>query len=321
MATYAPIPDTDIDSGSPINVSLATRWSRNCEAIAEGDPTAPKIQADAIAALPPTVVGRTQLITGLEEEAGPGVKTLSASSGYGFLPQLRRNDGSFAGYWSLFGGSGVNNGVIWSEINAYGQDRIVTADTGSGEVFLRVRYISSSPPYDFGDGIVGRFVYAEVDKNGEVVASWNADDPPWYKNIARGWRVKDAAGDILILEPKSQLPYMFRDAQNDPAKMAAYVDALQGLEWHWRKLTMADKMQCCDTRPDPFDGETQDPSNRIVLLDPPSNILHRIQEAMEIDDDLSPSALLHSGYLKITDAVSRAGPVGVAVHGLKWRKK
>lgn len=55
MTTYSPISDGEVDAESPVTDLLLQRFRDNPIAIAEGDPTAPKIQT--IALQPPTGAG------------------------------------------------------------------------------------------------------------------------------------------------------------------------------------------------------------------------------------------------------------------------
>lgn len=72
MTTYTEINDTEIESGKPVTESLVTRLAKNVLAIQEGDPTAPKIQPNAIP---------DGLVTAVASVEGSGGLTLNFDHG------------------------------------------------------------------------------------------------------------------------------------------------------------------------------------------------------------------------------------------------
>ena len=49
-------------------------------------------------------------------------------------------------------------------------------------MYGRQRYVTSSPPYNMGDGEAAGFLFALVDQAGEIKAHYFAEDPPWAYN-------------------------------------------------------------------------------------------------------------------------------------------
>lgn len=59
---------------------------------------------------------------------------------------------------------------------------IYAASAPSATALGRQRYVTSSPPFDMGDGEVGGFMFAKLDKNSNVLSTYIADVPPWGYN-------------------------------------------------------------------------------------------------------------------------------------------
>lgn len=329
---YANIPDGDIDADSPGNVSLFTRLRDNPEAIALGLALATRIQTGAYAAasvdqaaVGPGAIHRDELSTGTEQHSTAGapssaVFTLTAADGYSFLPQLQAAPDRVTFWDTGASGSVLSwNGSSFGDVT--GNIRATTTAGGFGTFYIRFRYVSSSPPYDFGDGAVGRFVYAEVDRSGNIIRTSDADDPPWSGRIIKGRKRQDReTGKTYIWRPKTPLPGRWGECAGNPEKMVDYVAAIErGIDWGWVELTAEMKLSDMRHRPLPWPSK-MDPSNSQIIIDPPSDILHRIQEVMSIDPDISPAHLLNDGYLSIQNtSLQRKGPPGVTVHGISWR--
>jgi hypothetical protein len=71
-------------------------------------------------------------------------------------------------------------------------------------------YLQASPPYDLGDGEIPLFVFALINPDGQPILTFVAPDPPW--------------GSPYVLKPK--MPSTLDEALSDPAKMQAYLAAL-----------------------------------------------------------------------------------------------
>lgn len=322
MTTYTAIANGDIDSESPINVTLMTLIRDNPIAITEGSSGAPKIQLAAMdtdsvnqAAILAGAVHQGELSTGTEEEtaSGSGLKTaiFTSPGGYGFFPEIKQSGGG-ASQWITSG----SNIVMYSSSASYGTQTISMENTANQTMYVRIRYVASSPPYDLGDGEVGRFVYSEMEPNGDIARVWNSDDPPWRMNITKGPRRYERDGTIYTKIPAMDLP-RWGDCVGDENKMDGYVDELKNGVYKWVKLDNEMKIAPMSSRPSPW---AHDEENTVVMVDPACDLLHLIAERMKCDEDLSPAALLHQGYLKIDNTqINRRGPPGVPVHGIRWK--
>ena len=66
-----------------------------------------------------------------------------------------------------------------SEQSTIGFDNDASINTTA---YMQQRYVTSSPPYDMGDGEAAGFLFALVDQNGDVKSHYFAEDPPWAYN-------------------------------------------------------------------------------------------------------------------------------------------
>ena len=81
----------------------------------------------------------------------------------------------------------------------------------AGTVYAKQRYIQASPPYKIGDKIWNHFLYMLVNSMGDVVASYEAEDPPYAYN-GSPHNTKDSIERIMAV------PHPFADYHSrDPA--------------------------------------------------------------------------------------------------------
>jgi hypothetical protein len=102
---------------------------------------------------------------------------------YGFYPVLSAS--SSLGYIGLCSATmleGSGSGSGFSNIS-YISLTADPASPGSPTTLSALqRFVTSSPPYDLGDGDVGGFIFVLVNSAGDVVSHYAADAPPWAYN-------------------------------------------------------------------------------------------------------------------------------------------
>jgi hypothetical protein len=80
--------------------------------------------------------------------------------------------------------------------------------TITGTASAQQRYFNASPPFDHGDGAVAGYVFVLVNKNGEAVAHYAADVPPWAYNGPTNIRPD-------FIDPASGVKYRRKDSRRD----------------------------------------------------------------------------------------------------------
>lgn len=177
---------------------------------------------------------------------------------YGFFPQIKGDSvgtGGMAIFWS--GSSSYTTGLFLYEIDIPSpavigstQKSLGANSGGSGlTCTARQRYVTSSPPYALGEGIVSSFLFAMLDPSGNVVSHYFAEDPPWAYNgptqtfadyfdpqtghkyrLKRTKRKKTNALDILSGKDKAFIPdERSFDQKLQDRVFAAKVEALRGV--------------------------------------------------------------------------------------------
>ncbi len=327
--------------GAVLTSSQMNQLQANFAAMAAGDSGAPEIEEPAMAdnsistrtyvagsvdqtAMGSGAVHRDELSTGTEEEstnadaAGGTEEVFTSQGGYGFFPELRISSATAEA--QIITDAAANDRIFYSSGSSYGTLNIRLRCTNVARTaYLRIRYINSSPPYDLGDGEIGRFVYAEIKPNGDIIRVWNSDDPPWRKDVITGKLYKDRKTEkTYVYRPTIDIKRWGEIADNK-IEMDNYISALKNITWEWVELTNADKIRPMVKRPSPWQNKNS-AQNTQIIIDPVSPILHNIQELMNVDNDISPAALLHEGYLKIgNEPLNRATPPGVQAYPIKWR--
>ena len=93
---------------------------------------------------------------------------------YGFYPQVKQASGA-AGITAT-----IANLVV--SVGSYVTNIALNRSASAGEVFAQQRYFQASPPYKIGNKKWGHFLYVLVNSQGDVVASYEAEDPPYAYN-------------------------------------------------------------------------------------------------------------------------------------------
>lgn len=306
---WTTIANSLIDTGKAIRSSIAYALRDNPIAIANGDSGAPRIQDAALDTGSATSAGQTwvnariaagslgqgKLNTSMGEVSttNSSYTTLVLPGGeYGFYPQVRGSGTSGGASFNAQIASAVSHASYFTRIS-------LQQATGAIAVYAQQRYINSSPPYNLGDGDVPLFVFAMVDSNGDVVATYSADVPPWGYNGPT--RVTADRIDHKTGRKFQRRCYLCRESG----------------EIVRDEIEVTHEIKNADMAliPHPFLGNDLT-GKSIILLDPVETLdLLDLHEAGE-----SVADLLTQKYLSIDNGgVKRAGPAGVSPVAVKWK--
>lgn len=306
---YSAIAGSEIDADSPITAGLMTKLRDNPEAIALGLSGATRIQDAALdtgsatsagqtwvnARIAAGSLGRGQLNTSMGEvsAASSSYTSLVLPGGeYGFYPQVRGSSTTGGASFSAQIASAVSHASYLTRIS-------LQQASGSLTVYAQQRYINSSPPYNLGDGDVPLFVFAIVDGNGDVVATYTADVPPWGYNGPT--RVTADRIDHVTGKKYQRRCYLCRE------RGEVVRDEIE--------VTHEIKNADMGLIPHPFLGNDLT-GKSIILLDPVETLdLLDLHEAGE-----SIADLLTEKYLTVGNGdIKRACPQGVQPVAIRWK--
>lgn len=181
---------------------------------------------------------------------------------------------------------------------AYQVFAIVNNPAGGRTAHITYRYIQSSPPYDLGDGEVGGFVFLTVDRNGDVLSTWIAPDPPWANNGPTRTSADhiDASGQKFVR--RRIVPKDLKRALGSRSRGPDLVP-----------LTHAIKNADMPLIPHPFASPGPDVA-AIVLADPMDARIRRLLEFQEDGEDMNTP--FHRGLFRVSnEALGRSTPPGV----------
>lgn len=226
---FTSIPTSAILSGKPITEQLMGWYRDNDDYlkalfhISTGH-THDGVTADdgpPISAVAAAAIAQAELKTAMGEVSRTGSgghKTLPGGQ-YGFYPQIKVGTNVDCTYYIglLYQGESYSTN-IWIDPSATG---------GTG--YAQQRYIQASPPYKIGDMLWGHFVFVLRNlSTGKIVASYQAEDPPWAYNGNPNYP-KD---DVRRIQ---EIPHPFADYRiKDPA-----VDGLEVALLDLRTFDMA----------------------------------------------------------------------------------
>lgn len=231
---------------------------------------------------------------------------------------------------------------------SYANRVFISGDTegGANAVFAQQRYVTASPPYDYGEGEMDAFVFAMLEKGtGNVLATWTAIDPPWAYNgptktkadafkCSRSGALFTSVQSALGAGAKNVVPVQFRPKCSNTRKEAMklggahlqqYLDELRSGNMELQAVTMARKMRDMAVLPHPF--FSADPNlHEVVLLDPQAQLCRSLIAFTSYDEGDGDTAadLLHGGNIKIDNedlkqTKGRKGPKGVMIVNCRVR--
>ena len=124
---------------------------------------------------------------------------------FGFFPQFKNSGGGNTTYW----GHASSDYAAFVQGTSYVTAITLRVDAGTG--FAQQTYMQASPPYKFGNKQWGHFLYMLVNAQGDVISSYEAEDPPYAYN-GPFHNAKDSIERIMAV------PHPFADYWNrDPA--------------------------------------------------------------------------------------------------------
>ena len=330
MTTYSAIANSEIAVGAPLTNSLMTKNRDNPLAMQENDVSAPTIafateagtitSQGALATLDgvtqstvdANAIGQSELkdTTGAVSVVGNGNFTLAGGS-YGFYPQVRDTSGS------------MTASIASSVTSASYITNVFLNNNGGGTEYAQQRYFTASRPYDLGDGEVGRFIFAVIDNvTDDVVMAYQATEAPWHyngKTDVRGKIGKDGK-KYRLRKDMGALPFTFNSALGDTVKMKEYVDAFILAETTSELITQEIYQRDMTDIPHPFMNNDLT-GKTIVMLDPVSDLNHKLSEMCSCHDEFNLNSLFHDGHLTISNtSLNRSGPTGIIIPSFKWKK-
>lgn len=169
----------------------------------------------------------------------------------------------------------------------------------------RQRYITSSPPFDLGDGEAGGFIFALVNNSGEIVSHYAADVPPWGYNGPTNIRAD------------FQCPVTKKKFRKVTQKLN-FEEIMDGVKPKLRLQEITHDIKNADMKliPHPF-GEIPE-GHHVVLLDPMDDKIRRTIEYQN-QGGTDWTEALFNGKIEIGDSCKRCGPKGVHIHKMKYK--
>ncbi len=310
MTTYTAVTSGQRDAESPLDVTLIGLMIDNPIAVTEKAAGAPVLAnnyvVEAMINAAAVSQGKLKTTDGSTTSTVPVVFTLPGGA-YGFFPRVLDNL-SDANTFT------VQICSAYDAPPAPSNTAVIqlTAISG-GTCAIYQRYISASKPYDHGDGVVGKYMFALVSSLGKVLATYVADEAPWHYN---------GPTNICPDFHKNGIGYQRRPAvlaefADKKAFLAAghtfgqFLDRLATDPVVDVEVTQAIKNADMARLPSPFLGPLPAGST-VVLLDPVSALAHRCDLLIAAGE--SVNAMMHNGQISIGNtALNRVAPPGVMV--------
>jgi len=337
---YSSIANAEIAVGAPGTNALFVKLRDNPEEIATGGSGATRI---VTAALTDALITEAKLGTGsvTSSKIGTGevtateiassavtqaeLKSTTASQSLVISADSYGNITPTGGLYTLSYYLGNNRAsptstqnmiIIGHETTYSAHVRMYNVDSvSSATAYIYSRYIQASPPYDFGDGIVRKFVYAAIDNvTGDIIGTYSADDPPWayHGNSTIKPDYYDDEGRPIKINytPKAKWEDL---PKGDGDALQNHIDDTRSPDNYKLKIIDNDyKMIGMTEIPHPFINlQPIDLSNKtIVMIDPVDDFLTSLSIFQE-NENVSISELITEKYLKIDNSpLNRIVPNG-----------
>lgn len=280
---------------------------------AQGDSGAPKTE---LAAMDTDSVDQAQILSGAVHQSELDVTTEEDSTTNASRQLFSTSAGSYALSTTLktsivdTGGITGTEGIpTFSTTITTSYVHYVTLESptgGSTTMYGETTFITSSPPFDMGDGEIPLFVWINLHTDGTMSVS-SCDVPPWAYNGPTNIRPDSVK---LINNPENP-----RHGQLLKTKLFKTIDEETGLiTVEEREITHAHKNADMALIPHPFASRAA--GDNILILDPPDTL--ELLELMKAGQSINE--LLHNDYLRINnEPISRAVPNGVTPSKYRWK--
>lgn len=231
--------------------------------------------------------------------------TLTMPGGqYGFYPQTRATASS--GNTAYAAVIAENTGISTSYATRIAL-RIVPAGSVSSPLAAAFqRYVTSSPPFDLGEGEVAGFFFAVVNESGDIISTYLADVPPWAYN---------GPTDIKATYKCSVTGKKFKEVP----KKRSLEQIMDGapVELKLEEITHALKNKDMGLIPHPF-GDLPS-GHHVVLLDTMDDKIRRLCDFQNAGGSEEIMDYIKNGKFEIGDSCKRKCPNGVHSHKLKYK--
>lgn len=242
---------------------------------------------------------------------GTNAVLILAGGEYGFYPTLSGNPSH--GYSaSLVGGANTGGTFVPLTLGTGAFSSFISlsnvAGSGGGTALTaRQRYVTSSPPFDLGDGDAGGFVYALVNNAGDIVSHYAADVPPWAYNGPTKIRC-----DFQC--PITNKKYRKVKEQRTLEEIMDGAESVYKME----EITMKIKNADMSIIPHPFCSHESGLTP--VLFDPMDERIKRLIDCQNDGDNYISDAIF-KGMIRVdNDSMSnRKNPTGCPIHRMKFK--
>ncbi len=263
--------------------------------------------------------------------SGNSLAVTLPGSDFGFHPSTRQSGG--AGYYhgATLGYKYDNNYTgkfsgVFSNTTILYQILIGNsgASPGAQTVYAAQMYITSSPPYNLGDGDIPLFVFLIVDNTTKKVEGvYSATEAPWHYNGPTkifGKTNKDGKKTRLVRRAEYERLVNGRDLMamlRDPKQATLAREIMEDQTEIELEITQDIKNADMNLIPHPFLGNDL-AGKTVVFLDPVSRMMEKLANMMAAGESVND--ILHDGYLVVGNrALKRVTPKGTTVVSCRWK--
>lgn len=208
---------------------------------------------------------------------------------YGFSPEVAASGSSIPSGWFL-----------GSSLTSFAQRYTPWVIFSSNQlVYGQQRYVTSSPPFNMGDGEVGGFIFLLINSSGEIVSHYCADVPPWGYNGPTSIRA-----DYICPVTKKK----FKNSQ----KKRTLKQIIEGVPVKAELEEITDEIKNADMNLIPHPFGIIEPGYSVLLLDPMSDKTQRLVSHQNNQGASDIIEIISKGHLKIdNDPIKRSCPNSV----------
>jgi len=211
--------------------------------------------------------------------------------------------GSYS-WWTAGSTTGSTAGMAFGNGDvAIGLIGLSNFDASQRTFYVDERYVQASPPYNIGNGDISLFIFLLMSKNGDIIGTSIAPDPPWAYH-----------GPTDIKTGKQQVK-SFIDCLDNISSIEGYFK-----EEKYKIIPEGHERKNADMHLVPHPFNNVGPGETVIMIDPFCDVCDKLYQVQQTEGArIVRNAILKDALIIDNEKLKCKAPNGVMPVSAKWK--